>query len=359
MGVHDQLDDLLVESPTIPDDLEIFKTFSPGDNNSEYNEYCWAASLDFTGRSWKSYDANGNPINSATNSNGTAISPRHVVVAFHSKWYEQGGLPWPWKLTFIAADGTRHQRTILGKSQVVGSDIQLLYLDEPDLPSTIANYKILPVDYENYLPYMYEGLLRLGLGPDYEVVPRNPAIGSCQHRRAHVCEIYSVEEWATDKWRIAVTSFLGQNSIPGWHMSGNRDAYSTYEYGIMPGGGDSGHPTFMLLGGEMVLLGCWATTLHCVFVSRYIDAINAAMLQLEADNGGRDGYQLQTIALGPPPRVVRRQIHAAGSLRSEIHAAGSLQSQTHAAGALQSQIHAAGPLQSQVHAAGSLRSQIA
>ena len=358
MSVHDQLDDLLEESPQ-GDFLDIFTTFSPGDDNSEYNEDCWAASLDFTGRSWRSYAANGVEIGSPTVSNGTAVSPRHVIVARHSKWHVvYGDWPAPWKLTFIAADGTRHQRTILGWSgQVAGSDIQLLYLAPPDLPSEIANYKILPANYGNYLSYMGPGLT-LNVGPDYEVRIRPPAIATCQHRLAHVAEVYGVDEWIADQWRIAIATFIGSASSEPWRMSGHRNAYSTYEYGAFPATGDSGHPVFMLLGGEIVLLGCW-TSLYCPFVSGYIDAINAAMLALEQTYGGSDGYQLQTIALGQPLHADRLQVHAAGSRQSQIHAAGCGQSQIHAAASLCGEVHAAASLQNQVHAAGSVRSQVA
>ncbi len=302
-----EIDNLLVESPT-GDFLEIFSTFSPTNNNSVYNTSCWAApsKVNFTGRAWYGEDSNEVPLG-ATNQAATLVTPRHAMVAEHSNWHS--GVATPWTLTWIASDGTAHERTILGKSgQVAGTDIQILYLDEPDLPSTIAKYKVLPADYGNYLSYMGPGLT-LNLGPDYEVRIRHPAIATCQHQRAHVAEVYGVDEWATDKWRIAIATFIGSASSEPWRMSGNRNAYSTYEHGTVPTAGDSGHPVFMLLGGEMVLLGCWIN-LYCPFVARHIDAINAAMLTLEAAYGGSDGYQLQEWT---PPTTPDMQFEIAGT----------------------------------------------
>ncbi len=173
-GYAQETDDLLEASPA-GDFLEIFSTFSPTDNSSVYNTSCWAASLDFTGTAWHCVDS-GDGALGATFQTGTLVSPRHAIVASHSNWHSGGNTPW--KVTWIAADGTAYQREILEASgSVGGTDIEILYLDE-DLPSTIANYKVLPADYQDYIPNFPGDDEVLNLSPDYEIRLRPPTIAA-------------------------------------------------------------------------------------------------------------------------------------------------------------------------------------
>ncbi len=282
-SVWNEIDNLLEESPE-GTFLELFSNFSPTDDDSVYNVDCWAASLDFTSRAWYGVDA-GDVQLGATFQTGTLVSPRHAIAAEHSNW--QAG----WKLTWIALDGTSHQREILDIVQVGITDIEVLYLSA-DLPGTIANAEILPADYQSYLPSMptMPPVWNENLGGgNFRLRARPPVITTCQHRRASVMEVYKQEELSGDRFVFGVSSYVQSNYSSLYSMSGYRNSYMS-EPGIVSG--DSGHPLFMLLNGNLILVFCW-TGAGGPVVARYIDAVNAVMTTLEDDNGGSDGYQLQ------------------------------------------------------------------
>ena len=352
MSVYDQLDNLLEESPG-GDFLEIFDTYSPTDNTSVYNAGCWITATDFTGVSFSELSA-------------TLISPRHAT----SCWHGGGMGAVDGQSTWIAADGTRYVRTLLGKTEILnwsggGTDIQVGYFGlpgfdgddvatDPDLPASLARYKVLPRAFLDYLPLFPTEERR---NPEEGVIAERPPFVSLnQYRQAFVREAFWVRTFGGLALNVVHYDSSQLPWLPAWQFtySGNRGAYS-----LAVVIGDSGKPSFVLLGGELVLFGHHGSEIAFTLPAYYAPEINAAMLQLEADNGGSDGYQLQTIALGQPMRVAARQVHAAGSLQSQIHAAGIVKGEVHAAGIVKGEVHAAGSIQDQTHAAGSVRSQVA
>ncbi|MCP4539923.1 MAG: hypothetical protein GY832_22515 [Chloroflexi bacterium] len=276
-----EVDDLLVESPT-GDFLDIFDVFSPTDNTSEYNASCWAASLDFTGLSYTGLSA-------------TAISPRHAVSCSHSGGPGAVGSERVW----IAADGTRHVRTMLAKTEVSSAgplyhDMTIAYYDS-DLPDSIAIHKVLPADFLDYLPMLPQDGVDVE-NPEGGIAVRMPALVPDQHRRVQIHEIFNVtaegEPFATAYFRHSNSLYL--EGYPGastkFTMSGNREAYNG-DHELHSG--DSGKPVFLLLDGELVLLGTHGGTTAVGSYAHYLSEANAVMAALEANNGGSDGYQLQ------------------------------------------------------------------
>ena len=279
-GRHaDEIDALLEESPTIPGDLEIFSTWSPTDNNSVYNDACWAASMDFTGVSFYprgSFDTIPNKGGS------TIISRRHAVSAWHGSTASPVGTD----VTWIAADGTRHTREVISRVQIGTTDIALLYFEGPDLPATIASYKVLPADWEDYTDYIPTTET---INPSEGVIAtRPPVIVLDKERQALIHEISRISPGPTTH---IVYHFEGSPPLSWlYEMYGNRQNYDeTLE------GGDSGKPMFLLLGGELVLLGCHATVNWAPHIGGYATQINAAMLEQEAAAGETDGYQLDVV----------------------------------------------------------------
>ncbi len=295
----DELDGMLVASPT-GSYLPIFSTEDFTGNDSVYNTDCWAADLDFTGCAWYGVDSAGDPVSSNDKKTGTLISPRHAMVAWHS--FGEVGFGVGAKITWVAADGTRYRRTILGASDEIGRgtdhDAQVVYYGKPgldgddvaaehDLPDSLANYRVLPADYETHVPEF----------PEYSVTSTNvsPIIVLDQERQALVRDWYETSgPQETNDYMYARNS-----------STGNRASYTEKLLN-----GDSSHPWFVLMNGELVLLSATFTintvTPPYVSVSPFyptdIDAINAAMLTLENDNGGSDGYQL---SIWEPPADVQ------------------------------------------------------
>lgn len=260
----DEIDDRLVASPG-PTALDLFSTQSFDDNNSVYNVDGWMADFDFTGVPAHSLTSGDVDDESPVWRTGALLSPRHGAVALHS-WDHPSVQPNGngRKVIWIAQDGTRHERTVIGLSGAVGADLLIAYYDA-DLPSTIANYRVLPLNYENY---------------SRDFPPHNTAPTGA------ITPMIRIDQ----EWQALVQDWSVSNiGIFGWIAPTDANRLAYYEPAIP---GDSSHPNFVALNGELVLLGVSQGTTSGTFATVFLDAINTAMLDLEAAHGGSDGYQL-------------------------------------------------------------------
>lgn len=163
----------------------------------------WPRRIDLTGVSWSQPQA------------GTAITPRHIVLAAH---YPLGKGK---QVTFHDRSGKPHTRTIIQlisfRNREIGerSDIAVALLDRP-LPPEIKTYRLLPprTDYPQTLPGC-------------------PALVTEQQRRVCIHQIRT--QFAQS------ISFQKSEDYPE----------EVYKNLIV---GDSGNPSFLLVGGEPVLI---------------------------------------------------------------------------------------------------------
>lgn len=165
----------------------------------------WTRKLDFSGVSWSQRQA------------GTAITPRHIVFAAHFPikigksitFHERSGIVHSRKIVKVIS--FRGQKVALEKR----SDIAVALLDTP-LPPSIKNYRLLPprTDYSHTLP-------------------GTPVVVTEQGRRAFIHQVRNASSKSI--------SFERNKNVPE----------SLYKPLIK---GDSGHPSFLLVGGELVLI---------------------------------------------------------------------------------------------------------
>lgn len=237
----------------------------------------WTRSLDFSGVSWSHRQA------------GTAITPRHIVLAAHYT------LKIGTSVTFHERSGKVHSRKIEKlisfRGQKVASekrsDIAVALLDRP-LPPTIKTYRLLPPrsDYPHTLPGA-------------------PAVVTEQGRRAFIHQVRRVS--------TKTISFEKNPDVPE----------PLYKSLIK---GDSGHPSFILVGGEPVLIethtGGGPGSGPFYSSPPLFKALKEAVAQLDPS------YQIKTVPLDPqlapappvakppekiaPPRV-RRAPHSSPS----------------------------------------------
>ena len=145
---------------------------------------------------------------------GTLVSPDIVVSAQHF-----GGLPNP--LTFIAPDGTKHVRRIIGAAKVPGSvDMRLSRLDSP-LPPEIEVYKVPDPDFM--------------LGHTRTA----PVVMIDQHDDAYIGRIHP--DAGFDASYATIIKDKGKFG-------------KLYKDMV---GGDSGHPSFFVWNGELVFVSAW------------------------------------------------------------------------------------------------------
>lgn len=186
----------------------------------------------------------------------TLVSPEHVVMAAH--------YPRPVGSTLVFHDRRgRPQRRVLAAvvAQAGSADVAVGRLDAP-LPDSVRPYRLLPPS------------------GNYGALAGCLAVVSDQHRKAFVHEIAHVTGiglWFRHPATSRIPAHLTKNLVPG----------------------DSGNPSFLLVGGELVLIethtaggpgaGSFLSS-PAVFT-----AINGAMSKL----GG--GHQLRTVPLAGDP----------------------------------------------------------
>jgi hypothetical protein len=194
--------------------------------------------LDFTGVAWDDTRT------------ATAVSPLHVVMAAH---YQR---PVGSSIVFHDRSGRPQRRTLVAVESLSGiADVTVGQLDSP-LPSGVKPYRLLPPS------------------ANYRSLAGCLALVTDQQRRAFVHEIASIQG----------------NSLSFRHSQ--RLSPLLRKQLIV---GDSGHPSFLLVGGEMVLIGTHTSggPGSGPFYSspQLFSAIDAAMGRL----GG--GYRLSVVPL--------------------------------------------------------------
>ena len=237
------------------------------------NTNCWANGIDTSCVSmWNSSTGQFRA--------GVAISRRHILLAFHFS------LGVGTRIYFHEQNGNVHTNTLVARYRLDGTDILIGALRD-DLPNTITPACILPPDYNNYI----------GLGKGL------PVLRFDQYEQCVVCEIsqsFPFEMSYSDGSReqsFATTTPMVDMRKPFY---------------IHARGGDSGNPTFVIVGNEVVLLGCLhggyydsdGNTVRIVnspFVTSYADAIQAAMDLLAP------GYSLRYLDCSPYQQIERKE----------------------------------------------------
>lgn len=214
-------------------ELPLFTVKNHTSSSYQRNAANWLAAHDFTGVSpWNS--------NAQNRKGGAAITPRHLVHAWHSGYTPPVGT----EIRFVASDGTVITRTIAARAQVGNTDIGVTQLNE-DLPESIAVYKILPANWRDYM---------------VTVFPARTAIISLDQEQKSLCR---------DMTGASGTSIGHQNA------TGARAALTETLIA-----GDSGQPNFMLIEGELVLLGCHHGPGVFPHLASHIGEINAVLSEL-------------------------------------------------------------------------------
>ena len=180
----------------------------------------------------------------------TLISPRHVVMATHYR------LVVGTVVRFIAMNNAVVDRTITGIVDIAGTDISIGLLDTA-VPGSINFARVLgPTTLSTYIPAVGRGYGLIGLTTRYG----KPAL------------VTAVQ--------VGLTTFSVSTPPP---------AYISRVQAIVKG--DSGNPTFLVLGGQLVLIGLYTSPNTGYHIGGNATAVNAAMSSL----GG--GYALTVVNL--------------------------------------------------------------
>lgn len=229
--------------------LPIYSTQNHAAASYVRNVNCWAYGVDLTPLS---------PWNSTGGAQmaGTLISPRHMLVATH--YQPSTGAT----VRFVAADNTVVTRTITATQSLTiisgyHPDFTVCLLDS-DVPGTISFCRVLPDNWEDYLPSLSE----------LEI----PTVGTDQEEKLLIME-------------------MGQPTAYCQMLRPATASRSTFNETVI--GGDSGNPCCLLIAGKLVLLTVWthSGSGDGSFITPQRTSINAAMTSL----GG--GYTLTDVDL--------------------------------------------------------------
>jgi hypothetical protein len=202
------------------------------------------------------------PWNSRSGSRraGTAITPRHAVLAAHYPLYAGDSL------RFITSDNTVITRNVVSTSVIfregVNTDAMLVLLDS-DLPSSITPCKIFPANYEVYLPA--GGTTRAG-----EDLP-----------------LFSFDQSERGSVRSLRGASRNQSFIVNFREPKLPNRLAFYDSAIS---GDSGNPIFAVTNSELWLLSTYWSAASGPFYGGLVAELNDAILSLDTLQGDLTGY---------------------------------------------------------------------
>lgn len=184
------------------------------------NSNCWTSNIDLSCASpWNSTDGSLRA--------GTLVSPRHVIFCKHYSFHPSVGAT----IWFVSQNNVIVTKTITHLNPI-SSDIVVGTLDS-DVPSFIKFAKILPSNYNNYLPSLGTSLYYI------------PSLYLNQTDTAGIMMVLGLGEGIT-----------GQGVFSSNESSFYKPDMSIYNNFYIPVvAGDSGNPMFLIINGELVLLG--------------------------------------------------------------------------------------------------------
>ncbi|HUV65458.1 MAG TPA: hypothetical protein VMW24_16295 [Sedimentisphaerales bacterium] len=266
--------------------LTVFSTQDHATPTYVRDAACWAYGLDLTCIS--PWNSGGSQLRA-----GVLISPRHVLFAAH--YMLDDGCT----IRFITQDNQVVTRTMTSKlydpawATYGYPDLAVGILDS-DVPEGISFAKILPSDWEEYLPLTPEddsGTVNavVYLYPELSRINGIPLMILDQEEKALVHE----GRICGPKTESVAGTEITRNLMQWWMPR----TVSRLEFWEDIAAGDSGNPVFAVVLDELVLLAVVTTTLWGTALHLLQNTVNAWMTSL----GG--GYQLTPVDLGQFTKV--------------------------------------------------------
>lgn len=268
----------------VSSDMEMFTTFSPPDTFVRNPDF-WAAGIDLTCLAvWNSYgwSGGGGPQRA-----GTLITPKHVAAAAH--FY----LPVGTVLKFVTADNEVITRTVIntiGEHDDLSAmfpwyvDFSIAELDAP-VPSSITPAKILPANFHSkiFTPTHTQaeidenGYVNWREDSDPHPYPL-PVLRTNQFNQGDVAEIRFADDVGLTVTFGTTYSIGNAGSMPPRYSAARLALYTGPQIA-----GDSGHPTFLIINSQAVLLTHAYATLAGPTWAAAVDAVNAKIIEWGSD----------------------------------------------------------------------------
>jgi hypothetical protein len=244
-------------------DQVIWSTFDDTDMVYQYNPNCWLYGV--TGlSSFSPWHSGG--FSYSYQGGGTLITPRHAITITHMAF------PDGTKVRFVGTDNVAHQVTCLHTNTLADVDYCVMVFDQ-DLPANVARARVLP---SNLIYKLTPTMEEFGdpFGACY-FSANVPVVAFNQRKEAYITDAYQFYSL----WGWAFTHH--SQWFPDWGSYCYRNGGCSTCPGNDQIGGDSGSPTFLLINGELVLIGPWLGCGTATWPGRYTSELNAAITDLD------------------------------------------------------------------------------
>ena len=228
-------------------------------NSYQYRTTCWVLgargvpdqSVGISAMSWWHSGANSHQ------GAGTLITPRHAITVTHMV------PPDGTVFRFIGKNNDSHSVTLLHAETCQHVDYCVMLFNE-DLPTnTVAYVRVLPYAAR----YKFTPRMQRYADPCWQSASV-PCVGTTQDEDAFIYDLFWLYSGQAD--------FQHSQWFPDWGSYYYRTGHNSDLRG-----GDSGHPAFMLVNGELVLIGCWETLGLATWPGQYFGEINTVIADLD------------------------------------------------------------------------------
>jgi hypothetical protein len=196
---------------------------------------------------------------------GTLITPRHAITITHM------ALPDNTPVRFVGTDNVAHQVICLHGERLVDVDYWVMVFDH-DLPSNVAHTKILP----SSAIHKFTPTMQNWMGPCWPSALL-PTVGFNQIKEAYICDALFLDDHTYDAPAVTVEP---SQWFSWWGSLCRRSSSCTCNNSDVTGG-DSGSPTFLLINGELALIGPWSDCNYATWPGRYFSELNTAIGDLD------------------------------------------------------------------------------
>ncbi len=285
-SVSDELEALWTEGGTLP----LFTTKNDSAGTYVKDADCWAADVDLTGLSVAlsldggiTWSQAGAPV---------AVTRRHGAVVAHWGHDYSNAVA-----RFRGADGTLHERGIIGASIVIaGEDLRVVTFGGADLPASVTPFKIVGEWFREAMTLVTSHIYECWCGAYGFAVNQNyEAVGMFIGRGTELSRTYrnTAPESGTYYSGIEMCGKPNALALAGGHL----DSYDEFFKLIIQG--DSGKPTFILIDGEACLLAIFTTAHSGPFIGALDgDIANEMIASADADGSVSTG---KTVTLATSP----------------------------------------------------------
>jgi hypothetical protein len=272
--IFDQMRQYADNTTSPPNHYPLYTTFDFSNNNYVRNTSHWSHPLDFSGLMVNKSGSGGVTM-------VTAVTPHHAVGVSHYR-PEVGDT-----IVFCDLNNQTVTRQVQSVGLIPAIDFVVVRFSEA-LPETVKKYKLLPSNYEDYLP----------LNRDFKIADGSIVTFRCGYLPVVITSHYRWDaDWPlqrpnryayiyqTGRQLEKILSYLPANTEPN-----NFSTYDGTPSNIR--GGDSGGPSFFVINNDLVLASVHVTSTSGTFISSFL-----SQAQEKIDELGPSGQTIQTVDL--------------------------------------------------------------